>query len=141
MSDRSEYFKKYREENKEKRNEYSRKYYHEKEKKDRSEYFKQYRLDNIEKKRQYDREHKREYKKRHRAQRYGITVEEYNKMLEEQNGVCKICGSNEKLCIDHDHKTGEVRAILCSKCNSAIGLMNEDTNLFEKAIAYLKKKL
>ena len=56
--------------------------------------------------------------------RYGITIDEYNKMLQVQNGRCAICGelpSNKRLCIDHDHNTGAVRGLLCIGCNVAIG--------------------
>lgn len=52
---------------------------------------------------------------------YGITINQYNEMLENQNGVCKICSginkSGRALVVDHNHKTGEVRALLCTGCN------------------------
>lgn len=74
---------------------------------------------------------------------YGITVEEYDKMLEEQGDKCKICGTpqsgiKKKLAVDHCHTTNKVRGILCSKCNTAIGLLNDDIELIEKVIQYLK---
>jgi hypothetical protein len=51
---------------------------------------------------------------------------------------CMICSKTQDLCIDHDHKTGEVRGILCGKCNRAIGLFSDESNLLVKAIEYLK---
>lgn len=51
---------------------------------------------------------------------------------------CMICGSIERLCIDHDHATGEIRGILCSKCNSGLGMFRDSVCLLEKAASYLK---
>ena len=79
---------------------------------------------------------------------YGITLDEYNKMFNKQNGVCAICGQPEtrknkytgicKLHIDHCHKTNKVRGLLCHSCNSAIGIMDDDIGILMKAINYLK---
>lgn len=70
---------------------------------------------------------------------YGIGQAEYEQMFEAQNGVCKICskGDSRKLSIDHNHTTGEVRALLCQNCNVGIGKFQEKVELLEKAIAYL----
>ena len=79
---------------------------------------------------------------------YGITAEDYYNMLADQDGKCSICESEEvnnsrissgKLFIDHCHDTGKVRGLLCSKCNHAIGLLNDDVDLLQKAIVYLNK--
>ena len=79
---------------------------------------------------------------------YSITAEEYYEMLASQNNQCAICDSEEvnnsrissgKLFIDHCHDTGKVRGLLCSKCNHAIGLLNDDVDLLRKAIDYLNK--
>lgn len=51
---------------------------------------------------------------------------------------CMICGSDKKLCIDHDHATGEVRGILCGVCNSGLGLFGDDVDKMKKAIEYLE---
>lgn len=76
--------------------------------------------------------------------RYGIHPEQYFAMYKEQNGKCKICGcelpDGEYLHVDHDKKTGEVRGLLCSKCNKAIGLFKEEPEVMKKAIKYLKEK-
>ena len=71
---------------------------------------------------------------------YGLTLEDYDAMMERQNGVCAICSTETKgnLHIDHNHQTNEVRGLLCGKCNRAIGLLNDDISLFTKAITYLK---
>ena len=84
---------------------------------------------------------------RHRCKRFGITVEDFDRMFEEQGGVCKICGcpetrtQNERvtmLSIDHCHSTGRVRGLLCDACNTAIGRVDDRIDLLEKAIEYLK---
>lgn len=79
---------------------------------------------------------------------YGISLEQYNEMLDAQGGVCAVCGKPETaksnfkkrtkvLAVDHDHETGEIRGLLCNKCNTAIGLLNDDISLFDKATRYL----
>lgn len=86
-------------------------------------------------------------KKSQRLKKYGITLSEYNEMLEKQSGECAICGEDGsvgkwgKLYVDHDHKTGKVRGLLCSKCNFAIGQFNDDYNLLLRAISYLKGEI
>jgi hypothetical protein len=75
---------------------------------------------------------------------YGITLEDYNRMLEEQGGCCAICGKpstdyKRNLHVDHDHLTGKVRGLLCVRCNYGIGYFGEDTTLLENAKVYLTK--
>ena len=84
------------------------------------------------KKKYYDKNHKDWYKKSRmwhvkynlRA-KYGLTLEDYDNMLEQQKGVCAICGginpSGRRLAVDHDHKTGEIRGLLCQHCNTHLG--------------------
>ena len=57
--------------------------------------------------------------------RYGITLDEYNEMLEQQDGHCAICPRSDTLCVDHCHTSGKVRGILCKRCNTAIAYINE----------------
>jgi hypothetical protein len=75
---------------------------------------------------------------------YGITLQEYECMLKEQDGRCKLCGTTEPggrgnhFAVDHDHVTNEIRGLLCQKCNQGLGLFCEDPMLLAKAIKYLK---
>jgi hypothetical protein len=74
---------------------------------------------------------------------YGITSEQYNEMLKDQNNVCKICFSScltkRRLAVDHCHETGKVRGLLCAKCNSLLGQAGDKIEILEKAIKYLKE--
>lgn len=79
------------------------------------------------------------YKKYDLKSRYGITLEQYNNQLDIQNNKCAICGtkSEKSLAVDHCHTTGKVRGLLCLKCNTAIGKLNDDVILLQRAIEYL----
>ena len=70
---------------------------------------------------------------------YGLTLEQYNQMFVSQNGKCKICNESQekRLCVDHCHKTGKVRGLLCSNCNFGIAFLKDDPNLLLSAIKYL----
>ena len=78
---------------------------------------------------------------------YGITIEEYNRLKESQDNKCCICGTDgthrasanksTPLVVDHDHKTGIVRGLLCHTCNSALGQFNDSQLLLEAAVHYL----
>lgn len=74
--------------------------------------------------------------------KYGITGEDYLRILDEQNGVCAICGEinpgNKRLAVDHDHETNEVRGLLCDCCNRAIGLLRDDEHIAQRATNYLR---
>ena len=145
---RSEYLRKYREANKEKYREYSAKYYQENKEKYR-EYGRKYREANkeyiIETNLKYREENKEKLKKtkyKSALLKYGITLEDYNKMLSEQGGVCAICGKKEKgnkrLAVDHDHDTGKIRGLLCGNCNIGLGSYNDDPATLIKAASYLR---
>lgn len=80
---------------------------------------------------------------------FGITLDEYNTKLENQNYCCAICGKEsgtdlhsgartKQLSVDHDHRTGLVRGLLCNDCNRAIGQMKDDVKLLRKAAEYLE---
>lgn len=77
--------------------------------------------------------------------RYGISVEEYRSRFEAQAGCCAICGVHAKynagrgemLCLDHHHKTGELRGMLCNSCNTALGHFRDSPTILRGAIAYL----
>jgi Autographiviridae endonuclease VII len=79
---------------------------------------------------------------------YKITSKEYDEMIEQQNGLCKICNKPEtkmnmlkdgiqRLSVDHCHKTGKVRGLLCGKCNTALGSLRDSIDTLNSAIAYL----
>ena len=75
---------------------------------------------------------------------YNLTSEEFALMANEQYNKCLIChkppdGKYKRLCIDHCHLTNKIRGLLCSKCNTAIGLMYENVANIENMIFYLKK--
>ena len=72
--------------------------------------------------------------------KYGITLQEYLGMWQEQNGLCKICNKPSKkvrLGIDHCHKTNKIRGLLCNSCNSGLGLFQDDSKILALAIKYL----
>ena len=76
---------------------------------------------------------------------YGVNIQDFHNLLIWQHGVCAICGREAKkaksrhgqLVIDHDHKTGRVRGLLCSNCNVALGLFQENIDVLLSAQTYL----
>lgn len=66
--------------------------------------------------------------------RYNLSLEEYDKLL--QNG-CQVCGSKERPHLDHDHKTGKFRGLLCGKCNTGLGMFDDSIDKLNKIINYL----
>ena len=80
-------------------------------------------------------------KKYHLSTTYGISLDDYNRMLSEQSGVCGICSNPPKdkdLAVDHCHTTGKVRGLLCSSCNLAVGNIKESVKSAESLVNYLK---
>lgn len=81
--------------------------------------------------------------------KFGVEYEIYEQMFKEQDGKCAICKTSEptprkrgkriNFDIDHNHTTGKIRGLLCSKCNVGLGAFNEDIQLLEIALAYLRK--
>ena len=75
---------------------------------------------------------------------YGITVDQYWEMLVLQLGCCRICGKQlvgaKEPCVDHCHKTGRVRGLLCMACNKGIGLLLDDPNILRNALKYLEEE-
>lgn len=85
----------------------------------------------------------RDYEK---IKRYKITQEHYEGMKKAQDNRCAICGdrqplhiNNGELNIDHDHKTGEVRGLLCNYCNTGIGMLKDNISTLKNAVKYLSK--
>ena len=74
---------------------------------------------------------------------YGLTVEDYNKMLAKQGHCCAICGTGKPtgkwkvFAVDHCHKTGKIRGLLCNECNRGMGLLKDSSDLLRKAADYL----
>lgn len=75
--------------------------------------------------------------------KYGLTVEEYEALAAEQGGVCAICGSSvlpgreKRLSVDHNHKTGKFRGLLCGGCNRGLENFRDNPELLRKAAEYL----
>jgi hypothetical protein len=89
-----------------------------------------------------------EQSEKDKLNRFGVDQSWYGKKFAEQHGVCAICNQPEKtkqqgkvqrLSVDHDHKTGKPRGLLCAACNRAIGLMKEDPQRLEAAARYLRQ--
>jgi len=140
----------YRERNKEKIKEYRKKYYQENKEKI-SVVTKKYALKNREKlnliSKKWNKEHpqrRKELARKSWLKQYGLSLEEYNTLLENQNNQCCICGNvakeNKYLAVDHDHITGRVRGLLCETCNVGLGSLKDSVEILYAAIEYLSKK-
>lgn len=88
------------------------------------------------------------YSFENQLKKYGLTTKYYYRMLKQQGGVCAICGNNEtikqngkviNLAVDHCHKTGKVRGLLCGRCNLTLGILKEDISLLYNYVEYLKQ--
>lgn len=81
----------------------------------------------------------------HLKRKYGITLSDYDNLLEAQGGVCAICKSFEtdkrrgNLSVDHDHETGKIRGLLCNRCNRGIGYLKDNPEILEAAARYLRE--
>lgn len=104
-----------------------------------------------EKGRENNRNQARKWRKAHPGQipgqrermllrRFGITLDEYDQMYWLQGGVCGLCGglqsSGRRLCVDHDHATGKIRALLCTPCNILVGYAEHER--LRDALEYLE---
>lgn len=116
---------------------------------------KRYRLDHErirKQKRNYVALHKEKQKEYMLLRNYGITYKEYLIKLSSQNNVCAICYEPEisfcsksqkikSLAVDHNHKTGKIRGLLCTKCNSALGKLRESPIIITNMLKYITKYL
>lgn len=112
------------------RNEHSKEYHQTpKSKRQRKEYQKTPKYKEINKNGRYKR-------------KYGITIEEYNKIFQDQDGRCAICGTDipggmGRFHVDHNYINGKIRGLLCNSCNPALGLFKDDVDILTNAIRYL----
>jgi hypothetical protein len=123
-----------------------------KNKEEQKEYHKKYMVTYIEKNRsklyQYQkkyRENNPEFVRNSQIKcKYGITLEQYNEMFIIQNGCCSICGRHQNefkkaLHVDHDHITGNVRGLLCTNCNTILGMAHDEVDLLKNVIDYIER--
>jgi hypothetical protein len=116
----------------------------------RKTYSKKYReinKDKLKEKRIINKEYIKNYQLKYK---YDISIEQYEQMKTSQNNRCAICDNNfekqnkqggysKNVCIDHNHKTGKIRELLCPNCNKALGFLNENISTIKKMIIYLNK--
>lgn len=77
---------------------------------------------------------KKKYKLKNK---YNMSLEEWDKLYEEQDGKCFLCLEVKPLCVDHCHKTGKIRHLLCRQCNAALGMLKENKNTVKRILNYL----
>ncbi len=152
---KKEYMKEWRKKNKDALNEKARQAYNAKKEAIQQRRRELYQL-NKDKKQQYYNDNKerilslrqknrKRTKNNHLQSRYGISVEDFEKMLVEQQNKCYICYIDvqetikKRLCIDHDHDSGKIRKLLCTKCNTALGLVAENIQILENMITYISE--
>lgn len=158
--EKNEYNKLYRINNKEKININRREYYQKNKEKLKGQSKKNYFKNKIKRKEQannYRKENRETIKKRQKEwydnnsdkvkeqklkKCYNLSLTEYNKMFEKQNGKCAICERHQdelkfKLSVDHCHRTNKIRGLLCDKCNRGIGFLNDDKEIVQNALKYL----
>ena len=110
----------------------------------------QWRRDNPERVKAYQAEYRMRPERR-RAMRdlyyrrtYGISADEFDSLLDEQNGACAICRARPdreaSMHVDHDHESGAVRGLLCLSCNQGLGQFRDDSMLLLRAIVYLRQR-
>jgi hypothetical protein len=82
-------------------------------------------------------------KSRSWAMNYGLSREDVARLLDDQGGICAICPEDisDSFHVDHSHVSGEVRGLLCSNCNTGIGLLKDDPAVLRSAVEYLEKSL
>jgi hypothetical protein len=97
--------------------------------------------------REYQREYMRAYRKSHPEmmryihikKKYGLSREDYEAMLLEQEGKCLICGKDmNPSCVDHDHETDEIRGLLCSNCNVMLAMSHDNPSILRAGADYLE---
>lgn len=111
-----------------------------------------WRAKNMHKVREWDRARRKRHPEavvKFNIERYGITIPEFEQMVVAQGGLCAICrrpelvtrkGKPLRLHIDHNHKTGKVRGLLCMRCNFGLGYFQDDPLLLRAATAYVERQ-
>lgn len=101
----------------------------------------QWQIDNADRYKTYYQKYQKESRtlRMRKANKYGLTLEQLDSMIESADGKCTICGREprETLVIDHCHAEGHVRGLLCEKCNAALGLLDDNIEYLKSAIEYL----
>ena len=128
----------------EERKQYRREQYlkhKDKEKAAREIYYSKNKKEILERQQKYNKENPIKRKNTMLKYEYGITLDDYNKMFNEQEGKCAICQRHQNeltrtLCVDHDHKTNKVRALLCVTCNTDVSVVE---NRLEEMTKYINK--
>lgn len=94
------------------------------------------------KKKEADRRYEeRSGRAKKRLEKYGLSEDQYKDMYLQQNGKCLVCSAEkEVLCVDHNHDTGQVRGLLCNKCNLGIGYLQDNPMNLKRAMEYLLEK-
>ena len=93
---------------------------------------------------EYNKKNSKSVRSQYLKRNYGLTFEEFESMLSDQDNCCAVCGGKEtygrhkRFTVDHNHSTGKVRGLLCHRCNTAIGLVNEDIHTLKSMIQYLE---
>lgn len=112
-------------------------------------YYKNYRLKKLEEDPEFDRKKNQTRKPANQRKyqlraKYGLTLDDFQRLFDEQNGICAICPrelelGGHKTHVDHCHETGKVRGLLCFHCNTTIGKVNEDQDILARMAAYLRE--
>ncbi len=97
----------------------------------------------------YNKNNSNSVRSQYLKRNYGLTFEEFDVMLSNQDNACAICGTNKpsknrgrtrRFHVDHDHKTGKVRGLLCKSCNLALGEIGDNIHTLKSMIEYLEKR-
>ena len=96
----------------------------------------------------YKRRWSMDNRRKHTAQRYGLSLDEFDRLVTANGSVCEICHqpctpgglSRTSLVVDHDHASGAIRGLLCTNCNRGLGFFKDDPRRLLNAVAYLGKR-
>ncbi len=104
-----------------------------------------YKLNELRWKEENPEAYKLSCRRRNLKKKFGITIEEYMSIYNKQQGQCACCGEEKPaegitgLVVDHNHTSGEVRELLCTQCNTALGLLKENADIVNKLLEYIRK--